>query len=264
MRPWILVCLCCLGLLGGGACSARPLLDISLTSGDGIALTGYPRIDVTRTSDGQSIKQVDKTDGRDVSALLILDNSAPTYVGVYLPSGTEADVVVSAELQATIGTCEVAGSSGAVHVKGGDATAVDIVLHKKQGECSSPRADAGMDGANDAPETRDALAGEATAPDAGNPVIDCFNYCQLFDALCSKWITDPDACLGDCENAHWNVGTQDVATGQDTFRCREVHLKVGADSALDCSECYAASPPSPGICASLVDAGARGPCPLYP
>ncbi len=261
MRPWILVCLCCLGLLGGGACSARPLLDIQLTATSGLSTQGYPRITVTRTDGKTPVKEIDKTNGGDPTALFVIGDMMPTDLGVFLPSGTEGDVEVSAEIVAVTGPCDLTCAPKTVNVHGGDVTSVALTLMGDKRDCAATKPDGGVD-TTDVPAARDAE--EDKPPDAEDFVLACFNYCQDFNTLCMSWITDPTACIRDCENAHWPIGTQDAATGENTFGCRERHLRVTADMSLDCSECYAASPPSPGICAPADDAGTRGPCPVYP
>jgi hypothetical protein len=260
MRPWGLVCLCGMGLLGGGACSARPLLAISLTSPSQTYVMAYPRIDVTR-ADGSLVKDVDKLDGGDMTSLLLLSDSMPLQIGVYLPAGTEGTVNVSATMVAMTGSCTLSGAApDPVTVHGGDRTNVSIMLDKT-GNCAPPAGDAGSPTGDAKSEAHEAGPLDGVDADAENHVLDCFDYCQQYNMSCAAWISDPIACMAACETAHWPVGTQDAATGENTFGCRERHLRASADASLDCSECYAASPESPGICGPPLDASARGACP---
>jgi hypothetical protein len=258
------VCLCCLGVLGAGACSPRPLLDISLRVTPGLSTRGYPRIDVTRIDGKTPVKEVDKTDGGDPSALLFIDGDMSVQLGVYLPSGTEGQVEVSAEIVAAGGTCDLTCLPQTVTVHGGDVTSVDLTLTKSAGDCAPAPPDGGTDAADDV--RADANKSDATSGrDAGIATVnDCLAYCTLYGTLCpNNADSQPEICVGFCETAHWPVGSPNDLAGQNTLSCRNRHLSVGADTTLDCSECAAGSPASPGVCGAPVDAGARDACPLY-
>jgi hypothetical protein len=264
MRPWILVCLCCLGVLGEGACSARPLLDIRLTATPGLSTRGYPRIDVTGPDGRTVVKEVDKTDGGDPSALLFIDSDTPAHLGVYLPSGTEGKVEVSAELVAMEGTCDLTFLPQTVTVHGGDVTSVDLTLMKSSGDCATAKPDGGTDAEDDVRADANKSDSAAGRDAAIATVDDCVAYCTLYGTLCpNNADSNLGNCVGFCEVARWPVGSPDDLTGQNTLSCRNRHLSVGADTTLDCSECSAGSPASPGVCGSPVDAGARDACPLY-
>jgi hypothetical protein len=268
MRLWILG-LCCFGLLGGGACSARPLLDISLTtkSMSGLSTRGYPHIDVTRTDGTTPVKDVDKTDGGDPTAIFTIDDTTPTHIGVYLPSGTEGDVEVSAEIVAMMGDCDLTCAPKTVSVHGGDVTSVSLTLTGNGHACAAQMTDAGTDAANDA--RVDANGGSvldtSMGPDSVSQAVnDCLSYCGLYLARCPNNVDAPTIpCVSECTSAHWTIGLPSDLTGQDTFSCRVNHLRPAADKPLDCSECSAGSPASPGVCGSPADA-ARDACPLYP
>jgi hypothetical protein len=259
MRPWILVCLCCLGLLGGGACSARPLLDITLKSMSGLSTKGYPRINVTRDGGKTPVREVDKTDGSDPTAVFVIDSDTPVTLGVYLPSGTEGKVEVSAEIVAAAGPCDLTCDPQTVTVHGGDVTSVALMLTGSKTDCAVTRTDGGTDA--DAEKTDAATDGDASAP----TVSDCLSYCDLYLQRCPNNADAPgEYCVGECKAAHWQIGGPDDVAGEDTLSCRVRHLRAAADATLDCSECSAGSPASPGVCGSPPDAGARDACPMSP
>ncbi|HSZ81044.1 MAG TPA: hypothetical protein VLA14_02120 [Polyangia bacterium] len=264
MRPWILVRLCCLGALGAGACSARPLLDITLTATPGLSTMGYPRIDVTRTDGKTLVKEVDKTDGGDRTALLVIDGVKPTYLGVYLPSGTEGPVKVSAAIVAPGGACDLTCLPQTVTVHGGDVTSVALTVMRSSGDCAAARPDGGADAADDVRADANPSDGAADRDADIATAGDCIAYCSLYGTLCpNNADSNLENCVGFCMAARWPVGSPDDLTGQNTLSCRKRHLGVGANPTLDCSECSAGSPASPGVCGSPVDAGARDACPLY-
>jgi hypothetical protein len=97
MRAWVLVYLCSMGVVARSACSARSLLtlNLNLKAKSGKA-QGFPLIDVTQG--GLSVRKVDKTDGGDQTAELILDDHEPTAVGVWLPSDVSGKVEVRAPM----------------------------------------------------------------------------------------------------------------------------------------------------------------------
>lgn len=263
MRPWILICLCCLGLLGGGACSARPLLDISLIAMSGLSATGYPRIDVKDTDGKKLIKEVDKTDGGDPTAIFEIDDMTRTHLGVFLPSGTEGAVEVTAEIVAKSGPCDLTCAPQTVTVHGGDVTSVALTLVGDRHDCAAAKPDGGADALDDVRADAD-KTDVADASEGGIAMVsDCMAYCSSYGRVCPNNADSKlEICYSTCIAAHWPIGSPDDLTGQNTLSCRERHLSVGADKTLDCSECSAGSPASPGVCGSPVDAGVRDACPL--
>ncbi|HTA18796.1 MAG TPA: hypothetical protein VK989_05865 [Polyangia bacterium] len=234
------------------------MLDISLTPPAGTNVSAYPMIDVTR-ADGTPVREIDKTDGGDRTSLLMILSDRALEIGVYLPEGTEGAVNVNAALVAT--TCRLAGATTTpVNVHGGDRTNVTISLGVTAGRCGSPPGDAGGETGDGASDARPADA----ATDAGSLIDDCFTYCGLFASRCpSSPEADSQYCVPKCKSAQWQAGSLSDVTGENTFSCRVRHLRAGADMALDCSECVAGSPDSPGVCGPpLADAGERDACPL--
>jgi hypothetical protein len=235
------------------------LLDIQLTATSGLSVMGYPRINVTRDAGKTLVKEVDKTDGGDLTPIFTIDDTQPTSLGVYLPSGTEGAVDVSAEIVAAAGPCDLACAPTAVTVHGGDVTSVALTLTGDPHACAATKPEGGVD-ASDAPAFDSSTGSDAISPAVNN----CFTYCDLYLARCPNNIDAPQAtCVSECTSAHWQVGSPSDLTGQDTLSCRANHLRVAADKPLDCSECSAGSPSSPGVCGSPADA-ARDACPLYP
>lgn len=262
MRPWVLVYLCSIGMVGGSACSARSLLAITLkTNGLAPGAAVFPRVDVTRPG-GAPVRTVDKTDGGDVNALLIIDDRGSTQVGVYLPSDVDGTVQVTAALRSSTSTCELSGSAAQpVSVSSGGETSVTVTLDHRSGDCTTATGDGGSDvGGTSDGESRDGADGMNDVS-VGNTVADCIAYCAAYVDACASWGPDQPACVSMCDAMSWQAGTGDAATGENSFSCRMRHLRAAADAALDCSECYAASPESAGICGPPVDGAVRGACP---
>jgi hypothetical protein len=275
MRLLWKVCLLGLGVAATGACSARSLLTVQLTTEklrDGERVEGNPRIDVYRNGDRTTpVHTVDKSGLGDAAPFwLLVDGS--TKIGVYLPSDVEGLVVLTAALHG--GACDWSGTAPPVAVHAGWTASTEVVLER--GTCVAPPdvvpGDGGADGADgDGGDDGPTLVGTSDAGDARDGGLDaedvrmkCAAYCTAYRLACLD-PNDPSAAL-DCNRAcfmaAWPDGTAAAPTGENTFACRWDHLKVVAqDAALSCSECYAASPASSGVCAPA-DAGTLDACPL--
>jgi hypothetical protein len=269
MRGGALLFLCSVGLVAGGACSARSLLTIELRA-DGLAAgttLNRPVIDVIRTDTKTSVKTVDRSEGGAEESILILDDAKPLVVGVYLPSTFEGFVRVEATLRGD--GCQWHGTSDDVDVHAGQKARVLVPMTPDKTCAPAPTPDGGVADAGDGGD--DSAAGDAPptlVSDGGDGppqtlAMKCMNYCRAYADLClTPGAPESFTCIARCQSAAWDDGTAHDG-GENTFACRWDHLRPASDgTTLRCSECFAASPESTGICAPAVpDAGARDACP---
>jgi hypothetical protein len=269
MRAGALLFLCSVGLVAGGACSARSLLTIELkadlTSGERLH---YPVINVFRSGTETLVRNVDKSEGGVGELVLILDDTKTSLVvGVYLPSDVEGLVRVEATLRDD--ACQWHGTSDKIPVHASQTTSTSVALTRDETTCAPASTTDG--GASDAKDGGPTLIGDGSATNDGSDASDapaapftCGDYCRSFQLACGGQVqfNESASCIGACEGASWQQGKA-ASPPANTFACRWDHLKVVTnDAALGCSECYAASPSSPGICAPAApDAGARDACP---
>jgi hypothetical protein len=223
-----------------------------------------PVIDVVRADTGKSVKTVDRTDGGAGEEVLILDDTKPLVVGVYLPSTFEGLVRVDATFHGA--GCRWHGTSPAVPVHPDQTASTTVTMTPDEMCTPAPTPDGGVTDGGDASDVSDAKP--TLVPDAsdGPPqtlAMKCSSYCRAYaDACLTPESPESSTCMGWCLSARWDDGMPTSAP-ENTFACRWDHLKVVTnDAALSCSECYAASPSSPGVCGPAgADAGARDACP---
>ncbi len=269
MRGGALLFLCSVGLVAGSACSARSLLTIELTAeglSAGQEAEGNPQVEIIREGTTDLVKTVDKSGGEPNGPFwLLVDDAKSLAIGVYLPGDVNGPMRVTARL--VDGACRWGGTaSKPVDVTPGGNASSSVTM-KREGSCAGATIrDGGTDDANDAGPTLvgDGSADGGDASDARDLTAKCIDYCGTFQQACAGLVQFEEAnkCLRTCRDANWEDGTSATAP-MDSFACRWDHLKVAVeDAGLRCSECFASSPSSPGICApASPDAGARDACP---
>jgi hypothetical protein len=267
MRLGVVVFLFTVGVVAGGACSPRSLLTVTLKP-QGLApmetFNGAPRLDVKRPGSFESIKHVDKTDaGPDFFYFLDDDQHMSVTVGIYLPGDVEGTVEIHAELVS--GACVWSNVADVADVHSGDTTEKTIEIKRGNGcpmtTASPPDGGTTLVGdAGDGGAASDAGDGGADGPDL---LKKCLDYCMNFQKACGTQVQYGDFayCTRICRDSNWPDG-KSSSPPENSFACRWDHLRVVLnDASLACSECYAASPDSPGICGPPPDAGTRDACP---
>ncbi|MDB4980594.1 MAG: hypothetical protein JWM82_1346 [Myxococcales bacterium] len=267
-----LLFLCSVGLAVGGACSARSLLTIEL-SADGLSYgqkaEGNPQVDIVRDGTTDLVKQVDKSGGEPNGPFwLLVDDAKSLSIGVYLPGDVDGPVRVTARL--VDGACRWSGMApDRVEVHAGETASTSILMKRDQSCVLATIRDGGTVDGGDAgdggtsSDTPPMLGADGGDGPPHTLAMKCATYCRAYaDACLTPGDPESFTCMGRCLSAMWLDG-QSTSAPEDTFACRWDHLRVVTnDASLSCSECFAASPESPGICAPAApDGGARDACP---